>query len=176
MLPFDQCIETKFMGIDLFINSSIQLLSNKIDCWLRVSKNIVNWMNFQKLWHLRKLSVGTDVNCQVLNWRMSLWMWTRFTCRTELLSHQTFCLHEYIDFKAHEKIVYDAICVWRLPNWAETMSTKAKPNKLCQGKDAFERMNFLYQAASQMAGKNRVLSSYYGNMCKSISKKSVLRL
>lgn len=52
----------------------------------------------------------------------------------------------------------------------------AKSKKLCQGKDTFERMNFLYQAATEMAAKNATLSCYYGNLCKSISKKAVLRM
>lgn len=54
------------------------------------------------------------------------------------------------------------------------MSTKA--NKLCQGKDVFERMNFLYQASKQFAGENNALAAYYGQMLQSISKKAVLRL
>lgn len=54
------------------------------------------------------------------------------------------------------------------------MSNKA--NKLCQGKDAFERINFLHQAASTVAGKHNPLSCYYGQLCKSIAKKAVLRL
>lgn len=53
------------------------------------------------------------------------------------------------------------------------MSGKGKG---CQGKDSFERMNFLYQASTLMAGKNNNLSCYYGNLMKSIAKKSVLRM
>lgn len=52
----------------------------------------------------------------------------------------------------------------------------AKQGKFCQGKDVFERMNFLYQASQKLAGKNNALSAYYGQMLKSISKKAVLRL
>ncbi|XP_055846497.1 uncharacterized protein LOC129912311 [Episyrphus balteatus] len=49
-------------------------------------------------------------------------------------------------------------------------------NKGFQGKDSFSRMNFLYQASMLMAGKSDTLSAYYGNLCKSIGKKSVLRI
>lgn len=52
----------------------------------------------------------------------------------------------------------------------------AEKGKFCQGKETFERMNFLYQAATEMAGKNNVLSCYYGSLCKSVAKKSVLRM
>lgn len=52
----------------------------------------------------------------------------------------------------------------------------SEKGKFCQGKETFERMNFLYQAATEMAGKNNVLSCYYGNLCKSIARKSVLRM
>lgn len=48
--------------------------------------------------------------------------------------------------------------------------------KLCQGKDVFERMNFLYQASHLMASKNRVAASYYGNIMVGCAKKSVLRI
>lgn len=48
--------------------------------------------------------------------------------------------------------------------------------KLCQGKDVFERMNYLYQAGHLMASRNRVAASYYGNIMISCSKKSVLRI
>lgn len=54
------------------------------------------------------------------------------------------------------------------------MASKSK--KSCQGKDTFERMNYLYQAAQELIGKNNVLSCYYGSQCKSISRKSVLRM
>ncbi|XP_055913159.1 uncharacterized protein LOC129946834 [Eupeodes corollae] len=53
------------------------------------------------------------------------------------------------------------------------MSSK---NKGFQGKDSFSRMNFLYQASMLMAGKSATLSAYYGNLCKTIGKKSVLRI
>lgn len=49
-------------------------------------------------------------------------------------------------------------------------------NKGFQGKDSFSRMNFLYQASMLMAGKSDTLSAYYGNLCKTIGKKSVLRI
>lgn len=52
----------------------------------------------------------------------------------------------------------------------------ANKGKFCQGKDTFERMNFLYQAATMMACKNDVLSCYYGYLCKSVAKKAVLRM
>lgn len=120
---------------------------------------------------------------------MSLWVWTRFTCtfvRFDILSrfkHSTrTSTFTWKPTKKNKKIVRRILCVvWpihrhRDEHDADRMSTKSKPNHFCQGKDAFERMNFLYQAANEMAGKSRVLSSYYGNMCKSISKKSVLRL
>ncbi|XP_059222738.1 uncharacterized protein LOC131996800 [Stomoxys calcitrans] len=45
-----------------------------------------------------------------------------------------------------------------------------------QGKECFSRMNFLYQASILMAGKNDCLASYYGELCKNIGKKSVLRM
>ena len=74
--------------------------------------------------------------------------------------------------------------------------------KLCQGKDIFERMNYLYQviiilngfyillleikviinkklyfqASYLMALKNRVAASYYGNVMVGCAKKSVLRM
>ncbi|XP_076290456.1 ribonuclease P protein subunit Rpp21 [Lasioglossum baleicum] len=48
--------------------------------------------------------------------------------------------------------------------------------KLCQGKDIFERMNYLYQASHLMALKNRVAASCYGNMMVGCAKKSVLRI
>ncbi|XP_055323747.1 uncharacterized protein LOC129578740 [Sitodiplosis mosellana] len=51
-----------------------------------------------------------------------------------------------------------------------------KSKKLCQGKDTFERMNFLYQAASQIIPKSKALSCYYGAQCKLISKKSLQRM
>lgn len=51
------------------------------------------------------------------------------------------------------------------------MATKSK--KLCQGKDVFERMNFLYQASTLLAAKNPVLAQHYGNQCKIISRKSL---
>lgn len=47
---------------------------------------------------------------------------------------------------------------------------------LCQGKDTFERMNFLYQAASQITGTSKVLSCYYGQQCKIIARKSLQRM
>ncbi|KAG4068276.1 hypothetical protein HA402_007796 [Bradysia odoriphaga] len=46
----------------------------------------------------------------------------------------------------------------------------------CHGKETFERMNFLYQAGTLMAGQNAALSCYYGQLCKSIAKKAVLRM
>lgn len=48
--------------------------------------------------------------------------------------------------------------------------------KFCQGKDSLERMNFLYQAGTVMAGKSDTLSCYYGYLCKSVAKKAVLRM
>ncbi|XP_076632248.1 ribonuclease P protein subunit Rpp21 [Colletes latitarsis] len=48
--------------------------------------------------------------------------------------------------------------------------------KLCQGKDIFERMNYLYQVSYLMALKNRVAASYYGNTMLGCAKKSVLRM
>ncbi|XP_023304248.2 ribonuclease P protein subunit rpr2 [Lucilia cuprina] len=52
--------------------------------------------------------------------------------------------------------------------------TKTKYN--FQGKECFSRMNFLYQASLLMAGKNNALSSYYGELCKNVGKKAVLRI
>ncbi|KAM7348366.1 ribonuclease P protein subunit Rpp21 isoform 2-T2 [Cochliomyia hominivorax] len=37
-------------------------------------------------------------------------------------------------------------------------------------------MNFLYQASMLMAGNNNTLSSYYGELCKNVGKKAVLRI
>lgn len=54
------------------------------------------------------------------------------------------------------------------------MASKSK--KIYQGKDVFERMNFLYQAAAELAGKNPVLAQHYGNQCKMISRKSQQRM
>lgn len=51
-----------------------------------------------------------------------------------------------------------------------------KSKKSCPGKDTFERINFLYQAASQMTSKSKVLSCYYGSQCKIISKKALQRM
>ncbi|XP_015434579.1 PREDICTED: ribonuclease P protein subunit rpr2 [Dufourea novaeangliae] len=48
--------------------------------------------------------------------------------------------------------------------------------KVCQGKNIFERMNYLYQASYLMALKNRVAASYYGNIMTGCAKKSVLRI
>lgn len=45
-----------------------------------------------------------------------------------------------------------------------------------QGKDVFQRMNFLYQASTLMAGRNNTLSCYYGNLLKAVAKKAVLRM
>ncbi|XP_075155287.1 ribonuclease P protein subunit Rpp21 [Haematobia irritans] len=45
-----------------------------------------------------------------------------------------------------------------------------------QGKECFNRMNFLYQASILMAGKNNTLASYYGELCKNVGKKAVLRM
>lgn len=52
----------------------------------------------------------------------------------------------------------------------------SKKGKMFQAKETFERMNYLYQAGTMMAGTNPVLSCYYGGMCKSIAKKSVVRM
>lgn len=51
-----------------------------------------------------------------------------------------------------------------------------KSKKPCQGKDTFERINFLYQAASQISNKSHILSCYYGQQCRSISKKTLQRM
>ncbi|XP_066591303.1 uncharacterized protein Rpp21 isoform X2 [Prorops nasuta] len=48
--------------------------------------------------------------------------------------------------------------------------------KSCQGKDVFERLNYLYQASQLMAPKNRVAASCYGNTMVNCAQKSVLRL
>ncbi|OXU31630.1 hypothetical protein TSAR_016120 [Trichomalopsis sarcophagae] len=48
--------------------------------------------------------------------------------------------------------------------------------KLCQGKDVFERMNFLYQASFLLSSKNKALASYYGSIMTSCAKKAVLRV
>ncbi|XP_015588459.1 ribonuclease P protein subunit rpr2 [Cephus cinctus] len=48
--------------------------------------------------------------------------------------------------------------------------------KLCQGKDVFERMNYLYQASQFVASKNKTVASYYGNVMVNCGKKAVLRM
>ncbi|XP_032665414.1 ribonuclease P protein subunit rpr2 isoform X1 [Odontomachus brunneus] len=48
--------------------------------------------------------------------------------------------------------------------------------KFCQSKDILERMNYLYQASHLMALKNKVISSYYGNMIVGCARKAVLRM
>ncbi|KAG7211859.1 hypothetical protein KM043_011080 [Ampulex compressa] len=48
--------------------------------------------------------------------------------------------------------------------------------RACQGKDVFERMNYLYQASHLMALKNRVAASYYNNMMVACARKAVLRM
>uniref|UniRef100_A0A1I8M0U8 RNAse P Rpr2/Rpp21 subunit domain protein n=1 Tax=Musca domestica TaxID=7370 RepID=A0A1I8M0U8_MUSDO len=54
--------------------------------------------------------------------------------------------------------------------------SQAKRIQKFQGKESFSRMNFLYQASTLMAGKNNSLSAYYGELCKNIAKKSVLKM
>ncbi|XP_065365175.1 ribonuclease P protein subunit p21 [Calliphora vicina] len=54
--------------------------------------------------------------------------------------------------------------------------SQSKSKHYFQGKECFSRMNFLYQASLLMAGKNNTLSSYYGELCKNVGKKSVLRI
>lgn len=51
-----------------------------------------------------------------------------------------------------------------------------KQNPVCQGKDTFERMNFLYQAGALMSPVNSTLSCYYGQLCRAVAKKAVLRM
>lgn len=55
------------------------------------------------------------------------------------------------------------------------MSNK-KQQPAFQGKECFSRMNFLFQASMLMAGKNNTLSAYYGELCRSIGKKAVLKI
>lgn len=55
------------------------------------------------------------------------------------------------------------------------MANKPGAN-FCQGKDSFERMNFLYQAGTLMSRTNPTLSCYYGKLCRSVAKKAVLRM
>lgn len=55
------------------------------------------------------------------------------------------------------------------------MAGKSAAN-LCQGKDSFERMNFLYQAGTLMSTTNPTLSCYYGKLCRAVAKKAVLRM
>ncbi|XP_072760717.1 uncharacterized protein Rpp21 [Anoplolepis gracilipes] len=49
-------------------------------------------------------------------------------------------------------------------------------NKLCQHKDIFERMNYLYQASHLMALIDRGTASYFGNNMVGCAKKAVLRM
>ncbi|XP_053613530.1 uncharacterized protein Rpp21 [Plodia interpunctella] len=48
--------------------------------------------------------------------------------------------------------------------------------KKVQGNDAFQRINFLYQASKYISEKNPALSSYYGNLIVNVAKKSVLKI
>ncbi|XP_014232345.1 ribonuclease P protein subunit p21 [Trichogramma pretiosum] len=48
--------------------------------------------------------------------------------------------------------------------------------KLCQGKDIFERMNYLYQAGVLASSKNSVVAAYCGSSMKACAKKAVLRI
>lgn len=54
--------------------------------------------------------------------------------------------------------------------------SQAKRIQKFHGKESFSRMNFLYQASTLMAGKNNSLSAYYGELCKNIAKKSVIKM
>ncbi|XP_058062490.1 ribonuclease P protein subunit p21 [Anopheles bellator] len=53
---------------------------------------------------------------------------------------------------------------------------KKKQAKLCAGRETYERMNFLYQAATLMSTSNPQLAAYYGKLTKSVGKKAVLRM
>ncbi|XP_014219357.1 ribonuclease P protein subunit p21 [Copidosoma floridanum] len=55
-------------------------------------------------------------------------------------------------------------------------SSSAINEKLCQGKDVFERINYLYQASQMVSSKNSSLASYYNSILVGCAKKSVLRL
>ncbi|XP_013192135.1 ribonuclease P protein subunit p21 [Amyelois transitella] len=48
--------------------------------------------------------------------------------------------------------------------------------KKVQGNDAFQRINFLYQASKCISENNAALSSYYGNLIVNIAKKNVLKI
>lgn len=48
--------------------------------------------------------------------------------------------------------------------------------KKCPGKDTLNRINYLYQASQLMAERCTALSSYYGQQCKAIGRKSVLKM
>ncbi|XP_011503457.1 PREDICTED: ribonuclease P protein subunit rpr2 [Ceratosolen solmsi marchali] len=48
--------------------------------------------------------------------------------------------------------------------------------KLCQGKDVFERMNYLYQASLFVSSQNISLASYYSSILSGCAKKAVLRI
>ncbi|KYQ59611.1 Ribonuclease P protein subunit p21 [Trachymyrmex zeteki] len=54
-------------------------------------------------------------------------------------------------------------------------NTIKEKNQICQHKDVFQRMNYLYQASHLMALKNRVMASYFGNHMFACAKKAVLR-
>ncbi|XP_035900073.1 ribonuclease P protein subunit p21 [Anopheles stephensi] len=60
------------------------------------------------------------------------------------------------------------------------MKKSANDNKkapqLCVGRESYERMNFLYQAAALMSETHPQLSATYGRLAKSIGKKAVLRM
>uniref|UniRef100_A0A1A9WVN7 Uncharacterized protein n=1 Tax=Glossina brevipalpis TaxID=37001 RepID=A0A1A9WVN7_9MUSC len=51
-----------------------------------------------------------------------------------------------------------------------------RKSKNLQGRECYRRMNFLYQASMLMAGRNNVLSAFYGKLCKNIGKKATLRI
>uniref|UniRef100_A0A2M3ZK02 Putative ribonuclease p protein subunit p21 n=1 Tax=Anopheles braziliensis TaxID=58242 RepID=A0A2M3ZK02_9DIPT len=56
------------------------------------------------------------------------------------------------------------------------VSEKKKSAKLCAGRETYERMNFLYQAATTMSATHPQLAAYYGKLLKSVGKKAVLRM
>ncbi|XP_063989553.1 uncharacterized protein LOC135168878 [Diachasmimorpha longicaudata] len=48
--------------------------------------------------------------------------------------------------------------------------------QLCQGKDVFERMNYLFQAGQLLSRRDHVAASLCGNVMVNCSKRSVLRM
>lgn len=87
-----------------------------------------------------------------------------------------FCAHALCHFRRLLIYRYSPQRDWFYLLTAKKKIMADKSKKPCQGKDTFERINFLYQAASQISNKSHILSCYYGQQCRSISKKTLQRM